>query len=275
MRIVTSAAAVLAATLAAAPAFAQDRDWTGFYVGGHLGYGFPSGGSDETILFDTDLDGTFGDTVNNQAGANVFSPGTCGGAVNGSTPGDGCRSDRNGVEFGAHAGYDIQVGDGFVVGLVADYTRARVRDSVSAFSTTPAFYTMTRELRDVFTLRARAGATTGRTLFYGTGGVAYGRIRNSFATDNGVNSFADSGNERGWGYALGAGAEHRISDGFSIGLQYMYRSISADEYRVRAGPGTAPATHPFLLVNPAGTDFARSSGRFNTHGVTLAGTFRF
>jgi len=73
---------------------------------------------------------------------------------------------------------------GLVLGVVGDYNRSRQRDSVSAFSTTPARYTMTRRLRDVFSLRARAGVATGSTLIYGTGGVVRGSIRNSFTTSN-------------------------------------------------------------------------------------------
>lgn len=276
MKILLPTAAALAATLAAAPAMAQPaEDWTGFYVGGHVGYGFQPSDDNETILFDTDLDGTFGDTVNTTAPADAFSPGFCGGSANGPTPADGCDDDRDGVEYGIHAGYDVQLSDSFVVGVVGDYTRSRMRDSVSAFSTTPARYTMTRRLRDAFTLRARAGFSAGRTLFYGTGGLAYGNIRNSFSTSNGANSFTDNGNENGWGYAVGGGVEQRLGRNFSIGAQYLYRSIKADDYVVRAGPGTAPPTNPFLLVNANGTDFARSGGRFNSHGLSLTASFRF
>lgn len=276
VKIIVPVAAALAATLTAAPALAQSSDsWTGFYVGGHVGYGFQPNDDDETILFDTNLDGTYGDTVNTTAPANAFSPGFCGGAANGPTPADGCEDDRDGLDFGVQAGYDVQVSDNFVVGVVGDYTRSRLRDSVSAFSTTPARYTMTRRLRDAFSLRARAGVASGRTLFYGTGGVAYGNIRNSFSTSNAANSFTGSGNESSWGYAVGGGIEHRLSPSFSIGAQYLYRSLKADDYVVRAGPGTAPPTNPFLLVNANGTDFARSGSRFNAHGVSLTANFRF
>lgn len=271
-----AAAALAGAALFATPAAAQDApDWTGFYVGGHLGYGFQPNDDDETILFDNNLDGTFGDTVNTAAGANAFSPGFCGGAANGPTPADGCDDDRDGIEGGVQAGFDYQAGSSFVVGVVADYTRTRERDSVSAFSTTPARYTMTRRLRDVWTLRARAGFTTGRTLFYGTGGLAYGSIRNSFSTSNTANSFTGNGNERGWGYTFGGGIEHRLTDSLSIGALYLYRSVDAGDYLVRAGPGTAPPTNPFIRVNPNGTDFMRSSDRFTSHSVSLAFNFRF
>jgi outer membrane immunogenic protein len=272
-----SASAALAATiLVASPALAQDDpSWTGFYVGGQAGYGLQPGDGDETILFDTALDGSFGDNVNTSGGANAFSPGFCGGSANGPTPGEGCRGDRDGIEFGAHAGFDYETEGGFVVGIVGDYGRSRQRDSVSAFSTTPARYTMTRRLRDVFSLRARAGVSAGSTLFYGTGGIVRGSIRNSFTTSNAANSFTGNGNEKGWGYAFGGGVEQRLGTNFSVGLQYLYRSIDAGDYVVRAGPGSAGLTNPFRIVNPNGTDFRRSDNDFTSHGVNLTASFRF
>lgn len=258
------------------PAMAQEdaSSWTGFYVGGQLGYEFQPNDGDETILFDTNRDGSFGDTVNTAAGANAFSPGFCGGAANGPTPAQGCKDDKDGVEWAGHVGYDLQFG-GIVVGVVGEYGRSTVTDSVSAYSTTPARYTMTRRLRDNAGLRARAGLALGDTLVYGTGGGAWGKIRNSFTTSNGANSFTNTGNDDAWGYKFGGGVEQKITPNFSIGAQYMYTSLKDKDYRVTAGPGTAPATNPFLIVNAAGTDFARSSSRFTTHAATVTANFRF
>jgi outer membrane immunogenic protein len=271
------ASMAFAATMfVASPALAQDdRSWTGFYLGGQAGYGLQPGDGDETILFDTSLDGSFADTVKTSGGADAFSPGFCGGSANGPTPGEGCRGDRDGIEYGGHAGFDYETGGGIVLGVVGDYSRSRLRDSVSSFSTTPARYTMTRRLRDVFSLRARAGVSTGPTLFYGTGGVVRGSIRNSFTTSNTANSFTGNGNEKGWGYAFGGGVEQRMGANFSVGLQYLYRSIDAGDYVVRAGPGTAGLTNPFRIVNPNGTDFRRSDDDFTSHGVNLTASFRF
>lgn len=271
-----ASAALAAALLAASPAAAQDDpSWTGFYAGGQAGYGFQPGDGGETIQFDTGLDGSFGDVVRTSAGADAFSPGFCGGAASGATPPDGCRDDRDGIEYGIHGGFDYETEGGIVLGVVGDYSRSRLRDSVSSFSTTPARYTMTRRLRDVFTLRARAGVSTGSTLFYGTGGVARGSIRNSFTTSNTANSFTGNGNEKGWGYTAGGGVEQRLGANFSVGLQYLYRSIDAGDYVVRAGPGTAGLTNPFRIVNPAGTDFRRSGENFTSHGVSLTASVRF
>ena len=257
------------------PAAAQEQgeSWTGPYVGGRLGYAFQKDDGNETILFDTDLNGDFGDRVNTAAGANAFSPGFCGGAALDRGPAGGCRGDRDGTDWAVHAGYDLQLG-GLVVGVVGDYGRTEISDSVAAFSTTPAFYTMTRRLRDNASIRARAGVALGDTLVYGTGGALWGKVRNSFATSNAANRFTNTGSEDGWGYRVGGGIEHRVSRNFSIGAQYLYASLGDDDFRVRA-QGPAPATNPFILNNASGTDFARSGDRFSWHSAHVTANFRF
>jgi outer membrane immunogenic protein len=271
-----AAAGLVLTALPAAPAFAQDdqaESWTGPHVGGRLGYAFQRSDKDETVLFDTDLNGSFGDTVTTGTGANAFSPGFCGGAAQARTPSAGCSDDGDGTDWAAHAGFDYQMGS-FVVGLVGEYGRTNISDSVAAFSTTPAFYTLTRELRDNASLRARVGFASGNTLVYGTGGPAWGKIRNSFATSNTANVFTNTGNEDAWGYRAGGGIEQRLGGGFSIGAQYLYTSLKDDDFRVRAG-GPAPAGNPFVRTNPAGTDFARSGDRFNSHSAHVTVNFRF
>jgi len=270
----TSAAAMLAG-LAAVPAAAQtEGSWTGPYFGGRIGYGVnPGGDGAETVEFDTGLDGTFGDTVRTGAGADAFSTGFCGGGAAGPRN-NGCTGDRDGVEWAVHAGYDYQLGSNFVVGLVGEYGRSTVRDRVTAFSTTPASYTLERRLRDNAAIRARAGFTFADTLVYGTGGGAWGKIRNRFTTTNGANAFTNNGNDNAYGYQYGGGLEHRVSDGFSIGVQYLRTSLKDDDFRVRTARGTAPATNPFILVNPNGTDFRRSGDRFNTESLHVTASFR-
>jgi len=262
----------------AVPAAAQDMaGFGGAYVGGRIGYAFVPNSGGETVLFDRNLDGQFGDTVTTAAGANAFSPGFCGGAATGTGPGTGCSKDKDGVEFAAHAGYDFQFDGGFVLGLVGDYGTQRGRDAVAAFSTTPAFYTLTRRLRDTYSLRARAGYTADdMTLFYATGGVAWGRVRNSFATSNTANGFTTTGNDTARGYRLGAGVERKIGPSLSLGVQYLFTQLKDDDFRVRAGnSGTTPATNPFLLGNPAGTDFARSEDKLKVNSVAATVSFRF
>lgn len=276
MRIILLAATSLVAF--AAPAFAQDDPkYNGVYVGGTFGYSVQNNDVGESIQFDRDLNGTFGDTVVTSAvGApNAFSPGFCNGRANTNAPAGGCVNDRDNVEYSGRIGYDRQMGN-FVLGAVLEGGKSRIRDSVSAYSTTPASYSMTRKIDWNAALRLRAGyAAGGNTLFYATGGGAYAKIDHSFRTTNTANSFTGRGKDDVWGWQAGGGVEQKLGGGLSMGLEYIYTRYNDKNYRVRAGAGTAPATNPFLLGNAAGTDFRRSNNRFDYHGLRTTLSYAF
>jgi outer membrane immunogenic protein len=269
-------AAALSTLAAAGAAHAQDLrtdPWTGAYVGAHAGGSWLADKDNESILFDTNLDGNFNNNVNTAAGANAFSPGFCNGPAVGATPAAGCRDDKNGFEFGVRAGYDKQFG-ALVVGGLVEGTRANIQDSVSAFSTTPASYTMERKLRELGAVRLRGGLAMGDTLFYGTGGYAMGRVHQTFATTNTANSFALDKKKWASGYQFGGGMEHKIRSDLSLGIEYLYTRLKDDDFTVRAA-GPVPATNPFVLVNASGTDFARSQEHLKTHSLRATLNYRF
>ncbi|WP_447762673.1 outer membrane protein [Sphingopyxis panaciterrae] len=274
----TSLLAAAAVSAFAVPAMAQDgrdttQDFNGPYIGLVGGYTVQPNDGGETLIFDTNQDGTYGEDVNTSGGANAFSPGFCGGAATG-TANRACRNDKDGFEYFARAGYDKRMGN-FVVGVVVEGGRSEARDSVSGFSTTPASYTMTREADWQAGARLRAGYTPGGgVLFYATGGGAYARLDNSFSTSNTANSFADNGKTNGWGYSAGGGAEAMLTKNVSLGLEYLYTNLQDDDYVVNVGPGTAPPTNPFLL-NGGGTDIQRSDDKLRTHSVRASLNFRF
>lgn len=262
--------------VAATPAYAQSEDeqWEGAYIGGSIGLAAQKNDRNEGVLFDTNRDGNFGDTVRTTTGANAFSPGFCGGAANGRTPIEGCRGDKDGLEYNIRAGYDVQKGN-IVYGFVVEGGKNEASDSVSAFSTTPAFYYFTRELDYSLGARARVGYAARGALFYGTGGVAYGKINNEFETSNTANSFTDNGSTNSWGYSYGGGAEVKVAKNLSIGLEYLYTNYVDDDYVVSVGPGTAPITNPFRIVNANGTDMRRSDSDFEMHNIRFTAAFRF
>ena len=175
----------------ATPVAAQ---WNGFYLGGFGGLMLQNGDHDETVTFDTDLDEEFGDTVRTITGADVFAPGFCAGVATGLTPASECEDDESGFALGGRAGYDEYFG-GVVLGVVGDLSFPEATDSVSAFSTPPAFYTFTRDLQWMAGLRGRIGAGNDHVLAYATGGLALGRIEHVFATSNGVNTFVPIGSD--------------------------------------------------------------------------------
>jgi outer membrane immunogenic protein len=273
--------AALAAALGVAPALAQDTGSTsseatgfnGFYIGGSFG-GAHTAGKSDSIAFDRNLDGTFGDTITTAAGANAFSTGFCSGSAS-STANGNCAFQRDGIEYFGRIGGDTQRGR-IVIGFVVEGGRPDFNESVSAFSTTPASYTLTRDIRYNINARGRIGYTPNdRTLFYAAGGPTYAKVRTRISTSNTANSFSTNGSQEEFGFNVGGGVEQKIGNNFSIGLEYLYTDVRADRGRVRVGPGTAAATNPFLLGNAGGTDFRFSNQNMRWHAARVVAAFRF
>ncbi|AQR60455.1 porin [Brevundimonas sp. LM2] len=277
-RMMTASAAALLLAAGAAPAMAQSQDWSGLYAGVYGSATQTNDQDDERLRFDRNLDGNFGDTVTlaNPAGADAFSPGSCDGAPASSVPAGGCDDDANGVEGGGRIGYDFQFGS-FVVGAVAEYSGVNAEDSVTSYSTTPAFYTFERNLENLAALRARVGYAYGPALFYATGGGATGEMSNRFYSSNGQNTFtATTNDDQADGYQAGGGIEYALASNLSVTGEYIYTSLEAPDFDVRVGRGIAIVTNPFVLApNTTGTDIRRSNGRFGLHAVRIGMNYRF
>jgi outer membrane immunogenic protein len=190
-----------------------------------------------------------------------------------STANSSCGNDHDGIEYAVRVGFDKQVHENFVIGLVGEFGKAEINDSVSAFSTTPAYYTMTRDLKYDANIRARVGFTPGTTLFYATGGGAYGRVRNRFSTSNTTNSFSTNGDKNAYGFTAGGGVEQKLGRNISVGLEYLFTDLKDDKARVDVGAGTAGATNPFVLAG--GTEFRRNDDHFRYHSMRATVAFRF
>ncbi len=264
----------VAALAFSVPALAQDQDrpFNGFYISGAIGTEFVEDSASDSILFDTNRDGNFDNTVRTGTGADAFAPGFCAGSPI-SVADATCRGSRQTEGYALRVGLDRHLGDSpFVIGALIEGARPGVQEFTSGFSTTPASYTFGREIDWSVTARARAGFAPGegRALFYGTGGAGFARIDRTFTTSNTANSFTPNDN-RDWqfGWQAGGGAEVMLTRNIGLGLEYLYSSFNDDEYVVAVGPGTAPATNPFLL-DSGGTDLRLSNDRFNYH--TLRGT---
>jgi len=268
-------AASTAALATAGAAGAQSADWTGPYVGVALGYADRSESRGETVGFDTNLDGTFGDTVRTAAGADAFSTGFCPGSFNTNAAPGGCRKDdKTDIELSVRGGYDYQIG-AFVVGGVIEYSQLQLQDAVTAFSTTPAAYNFTRKLNDLWAIRARGGYAFGDSLIYATGGYAVGDVKHSFTTTNVVNAFPQRGGGAK-GYQIGLGFEHRLTDNISLGAEWLRTSLDDDDFGVRAAnSGTTAPTNPFILQNPAGADFLRTDDDFEFDSLRVTASYRF
>lgn len=276
-------AIAFAAAMSAAPAFAQDvttpgRDshFDGFYIQGFGGYSAQNKDNSERLKFDTDGDGSYDNTVRTTTGADAFSPGFCSGRARGATRSDGgCRSDRDGAEYGARIGYDRRMGN-FVVGGLIEGAKTEAKDGVSGYSTTPAGYAIQREMDWSASARLRAGYTPGGgALFYATGGGSYAKLNHTFTTTNTVNSFDENRDGKGvWGWQVGGGTEIMVTDKMSLGLEYLYNRYTDNKYNVEVGPGTAPATNPFLL-DSGSTRLKGGDKNFDYHSLRATVGYRF
>lgn len=275
----TAARLSACAALALIPAVAQAQDareihFNGPYVAVFGGYSFQPQSNGDALAFDTNLDGTFNDTVG--APGNSFAPGFCGGYANSNLPGTGCGNDRDGGEFGARLGFDARPGGGsFVIGGLIEANKADVRDATSGYSATPRFYTIERDMDFAVSARARIGFTPGGgALFYVTGGGSYAQIKHNFITSNTTNSFTpNDDSDWVWGWQAGGGAEVMVTDNISLGLEYLYNRYTDVDYVVRVGPSTPG--NVFTAVNAGGTDLRNSDSRLEFHTVRAVVGFRF
>jgi len=176
----------------------SDFMWTGFYVGGHLGYGW--GSSSSTNLAD-------------QGNGDAFD-----GA-------DGFVVQPYGFMAGVSIGYNWQF-DSFVFGLEADLGYLGADDTQEN-----DFAFTTAEYGAYGTLAARIGFTEDRWLFYAKGGLAFANITNSAgALDGGDVELFDltSVEETRVGWALGAGVEFAFQRDLSMKIEYLYMDFGAD-----------------------------------------------
>ena len=249
------------------PAPAPVYSWTGFYVGGNVGYGWGNtrtdiAGSASTIA----IPGYFGGFPGNNV---AFA--------------DSNTARLNGVIGGGQIGYNYQFNPRWLSGFEADIQGSGERGSnafadpfsttvcVSAFlgptcsGTGPlnATATTTYEAKiDWFgTVRARLGyLITDQVLIYGTGGLAYGRVELSGATNvsgsvnaggiagvvaltPGANAFSESKTNFGW--TAGAGIEGRLKywlpAGWTWKLEYLYVDLGSVDTVAPFPGGASPS----------------------------------
>jgi outer membrane immunogenic protein len=207
--------------------YAPRFSWSGFYVGINGGYGFSA--DDYAVVW-------------NETNATLpfFGPATAGSL----SPAGGFG--------GGQVGVNRQFG-GVVLGLEADLQVSDISDT-AAGSTTPylapggiATVTSKSAVGSFGTLRPRIGFTWDRTLLYGTGGLAWGRVTHSMLY---VDSFGFTGQDKTSssqvGYAVGGGLEHAFSGGWSMKAEYQYINLGSHSYiapELFGGATTAFAIH--------------------------------
>ncbi len=182
--------------------------WSGFYVGGQVGY-------------------QWSQTVQNLVGEP--------GSVFISTEPD---TDTEGLTGGAHIGYNWQVSQ-FVLGIEGDVEGTGY--SGSELSNSGAF-SNTTNIAIEGSARVRVGFAWDQFLFYGTGGAAFASIRNSVLTVGGGPSDEATIGRVGW--TAGGGIEYALDPSWTIRAEYRYTDYgSYDLAFVNTVPGLGLRVH--------------------------------
>jgi outer membrane immunogenic protein len=267
----------------APPPIVAVYDWTGFYIGGNVGYSWGRSKSTET-----------------------FSDATSGLILSSSVN----RFDMNGVIGGGQAGYNWQR-DKWVFGLEADIQGSDQKGNTpfscaggTVGATTlaglsgacglghlgdtapfnvvafPVTGNLAQKLDWFGTVRGRLGVTLTPTfLLYGTGGLAYGEVKTTetiagtnITGPQGVNgstltavaaSFGSSSTKVGW--TAGAGIEGVISGNWTAKLEYLYIDL-----------GNVSGTFVTPLLAPSGAFVATSYRSHITDNIVRVGlNYRF
>lgn len=120
---------------------------------------------------------------------------------------------------GAHAGYNIVL-QNILLGVEGDYSFADIEgDRFFEGKNTSS------ELEWLASARVRAGVLVNpATLLYATGGLAWGEWKDEFRPQDTVNTWSSTRK----GYVVGGGVERKLSDDFSVRLEYTYTDFGSE-----------------------------------------------
>ncbi len=250
--------AVASVALLAGPAIAADLpvkappiahvapSWTGFYIGLNAGGSFGSDTATQNATF-----------TSTALGANELLSNTT-------------QHAPKGWLAGGQLGYNWQVSSSYVLGLEADWqwTSQKATSTSCAPPASVAFFgagadgfgwcsTSQEKLTSLGTARARAGTLVSNSLWYVTGGFAWGTVKDNY----GFNGFANptifpgalqpgpflpsgasfSATRTGW--TVGGGIETRLGGGWSAKLEYLFVDLGtiSQTYGIAINPAFGPA----------------------------------
>jgi outer membrane immunogenic protein len=182
-----------------APAAPLGDGWSGFYAGGNLGYGFAHSANE----------------ISNSSGLQRenFDLGV------------------TGAVGGGQIGYNWRVLPNWVAGLEVDLQGANQTASACTDicnSQFGLFATTQQKISWFGTVRGRVGWTNGSSLFYLTGGWAYGQVKTWLNEKLDTAPFSDitfSHNTSGW--TIGTGIETWLSDHWTAKVEYLYVNLGS------------------------------------------------
>ncbi len=193
--------------------------WTGFYIGGNVGYGFSDDESYRLIVLDN-----FGVPYPTDPAKLTYS------------------LEMDGVFGGLQAGYNAQSGM-VVFGIEGDIQASDIGGKSKTLSPFDPIlpppggfdstftYTAEQEVEWFGTLRARFGVANDRTLVYITGGLAFGEVsykaQYEILTNGAVSNLKHSDTKTG--FVVGGGVEHALDSNWSVKLEYQYIDLGEDK----------------------------------------------
>jgi opacity protein-like surface antigen len=197
------------------PAMATPRNWTGFYLGGHIGAAFAS----------TDIADPLGVPI---YGDNVRSPGFIGGGQ------IGFNYQLSSIVFGVEADASWVDSDGtntcFAVSGTTASSNCRVRSDLYA------------------TVTGRLGYAVDRSLFFIKGGAAWTHeMVDMFVNQNNAGVFTSTNTVTTPGWTVGGGVEYALTPTWSVKLECDYLNFGGQDVAtpyVAGNPfGIAPITN--------------------------------
>lgn len=185
-------------------------NWTGFYLGGHVGYGR----------------GGFGTDTNPLPSEAVFFP-----------------YSPTGLVGGFQSGYNLELPSHLVIGAELDVSFISPLDRAKLeprpFNTTFDYFS---------TARGRIGYAFGSWLPYVTGGLAFGQTHVNINDDFGNVTSKPTKTHLGW--TVGAGVEVALGGPWSAKLDYSYFDLGTKTYDLDALPSALavdPKIHAFKI----------------------------
>jgi outer membrane immunogenic protein len=237
-------------------------NWTGFYVGGNIGYSWNTSNVNTNVIESPTYLGL----------CSLNGGSACGVAV-GNAASPGLRP--NAFVGGAQAGYNYQVNK-LVVGIEADINSFRNRASSTVSQAYPGFpgiqYTTTTNVSTdwLFTLRPRIGvAAAPGVLLYATAGLAVTNLRYAEAfSDNQVGALATQAaavSQTRAGWTAGAGLEAKLAANWTGKIEYFYADL-----------GSVSTTSRLVTINPAnGGDTFNQSANLRSNIVRVGVNYHF
>lgn len=176
----------------APPMAAAVYNWTGFYLGADVGYGW-------------------GRSTGTLATAAGLSP------VNYSL-------DPSGVIGGGFIGYNFQFTN-VVLGVEADWQASDLNQGGNFVLAAPlTTYTIRTKVNDYGSVRGRLGLAFDRWMIFGTGGFAWGSWDTSYAFA-GTPPFVTAGVSSHAGWTAGAGVEYAFAENWLARVEYRYTDL--------------------------------------------------